>query len=122
MNPFMPATAKDAVERWDRGETITSIQMGGVGPGHEQAIQIAIIEICRDQVKAKFDENAFGGLADATLDRINEDLLGLTAAQAAQAKNLSFFYLKNGWEATLKKNQDRLIMILKAWPKAPSPS
>ena len=41
---------KDAVEwlrRWDAGEGVWSIEMGGIGPGYEQCIQITAAEILR---------------------------------------------------------------------------
>ncbi len=32
-----PENAKEAVEIWDKGGTLWSIEMGGLGPGYEQA-------------------------------------------------------------------------------------
>ena len=43
------------LDRWDKGETVWSIEMGGLGPGYEQAIQITVAEILRDMLFTKYD-------------------------------------------------------------------
>ncbi|KKK93920.1 hypothetical protein LCGC14_2688070 [marine sediment metagenome] len=35
-----PKTLDEAIERWDAGRSLFSVEMGGLGPGYEQAIQI----------------------------------------------------------------------------------
>jgi nitrogen fixation protein len=53
---------KDATEwlrRWDSGESVWSVEMGGLGPGYEQAIQITAAEILRDLLnRAIYDYRA----------------------------------------------------------------
>jgi hypothetical protein len=40
--------ATEWLRRWDAGESVWSVAMGGLGPGYEQAIQITAAEILRD--------------------------------------------------------------------------
>jgi hypothetical protein len=41
------ASAEEWLRRWDEGQDIWSIEMSGLGPGHEQAIQVATAELVR---------------------------------------------------------------------------
>ena len=41
------ATNEDALAAWDRGETVWACDMGGMGPGYEQCIQIMGFEMLR---------------------------------------------------------------------------
>ena len=47
MLPSDIATVKDLLDTWDSGSTIWSVEMGGIGPGYEQAIQVLMVELCR---------------------------------------------------------------------------
>ena len=42
-----PNTAAELVAAWDRGDLVPTIEMGGLGPGYEQAIQVLMIELLR---------------------------------------------------------------------------
>src|SRR5687768_3007466 len=35
----IPETVEDALRQWDAGETVFTVEMGGLGPGYEMAIQ-----------------------------------------------------------------------------------
>ena len=51
-------TAREQVERWDAGQSIWTLEMGGMGPGYEQAIQVLAIEITRDNLDVRrFHDN-----------------------------------------------------------------
>jgi len=96
-------TAQEALAKWDAGETLTSIEMGGIGPGYEQAIQIAIFEYIR---------RGHPGLSG----------LGLSGAQAVAAMQCAEVAMEDGWEALLAKvPSERHIIVSKAWPRAPAP-
>lgn len=42
--------AREQLRQWDGGGAIWSIEIGGLGPGYEQAIQVLAIEIVRDEI------------------------------------------------------------------------
>src|SRR5688572_10010547 len=42
-----PKAACTALERWDAGQTVFTIELGGLGPGYEQCIHIAAFEAIR---------------------------------------------------------------------------
>lgn len=119
-------TAREALEAWDRGEVICTIEMGGLGPGYEQCIHIAAMEAIRafvDQPGLILDEPD----TDKMNDRLNQALWGnatvsalhLSGAQAGAAKNLAYNALKHGWRAMLGQvKQDRRIMVSRTFPGA----
>lgn len=123
-------TAAQLVDAWDRGEIITSIEMGGIGPGYEQAIQLATIEVCRELQGVELPEEEeekdialVNLLFREALYRVEGRLnLGLSGAQAAAIINLSYRYLKAGHAATLQSaraqpiEQDRFIQVSNTWP------
>ena len=62
-----PKTVKEALVQWDNGGTLWTVEMGGLGPGYEQAIQIGTIELCRLMVDKEFPED------DGELDKMFDD-------------------------------------------------
>lgn len=113
----------DMLAKWDEGELVWTVEMGGLGPGYEQAIQTAVIEIIRDNVgkelPAPSDAEDWG---DDTLRKHNASLGGMSGAQAGAAKSLAYRILRDGHEATLDSirahDKDRLTMVSKSWPQA----
>lgn len=49
-NGVYATDAGEQLRRWDSGDPIWTIEMGGMGPGYEQAIQVLAIEIVRDEI------------------------------------------------------------------------
>ena len=47
-NYLYPKTNKEALERWDKGDSLFTISMGGMGPGYEQCIHIVAMETIRE--------------------------------------------------------------------------
>lgn len=47
MNNPIPETCEEALARWDAGETVFTAEMGGLGPGYEQAIQETVCPKCQ---------------------------------------------------------------------------
>lgn len=120
---FYPDSIEEALSRWDEGIPLTSISMGGLGPGYEQCIQVGFIELLRELKDATFPEvgQELNDLYDKALDRVLErtKLGGITGAQAGAMKNLSSNFLRDeSWEEVLDscKDRDRRIQISKAWP------
>lgn len=123
------ADAREQVRRWDAGETIWSIDMGGMGPGYEQAIQVLAVEITRDNFDKIPTEAEWREFGDSTITRVDAQgpdgkysCGGFSGAQVGAAKWLAYQWLKDG-PRTLhqnKKYEDRHIQVSNFWPKAPS--
>lgn len=125
-------TVEEVLKCWDSGQTVWSIELGGLGPGYEQAIQIAAIEFtraCKDLQGLKNDHqestDKFTAACEATLKRLDDDLLGLSGAQFGAARWLAWQWCVNGGPEELQKRLERkgessrAIQISKHWPKAP---
>jgi hypothetical protein len=122
-----PMTAAEWLRRWDAGEGVWTIEMGGLGPGYEQAIQVCVAEIIRDNIDKPLPEGKFGEWGDATIERVDAKdpetgkykLGGLSGAQVGAAKQLAFHFLANGPAKTLEKvDRDRWTQVSNFWPKA----
>ena len=123
-----PESAKDAVERWDAGETVWTLEMGGLGPGYEQAIQTFMIEILREAVMrgkpaAEYTNDNWRAMADAVLHTMDKELGGLSGAQYGGACWLAYQLYSKGWEAVRAEAKkqgdgDRWIQVSTHWPKA----
>ena len=122
--PFHPVTAKDALERWDKGENVFSIEMGGIGPAYEQAIQILVFEIIRDNLETQFPDPAtpvanewYRTFADATVSRIDEKMGGYSGAMVGAARQVAYRALRDGWGEMVKSiPEGRLIQVSKKFP------
>ena len=90
--------------------------MGGLGPGYEQCIHIAVFELIRDHLGEEMSGEPEEKWGDMTLDRIN-DQLGMSGAQAGAAKSLAYACLRDGWKATIDQvDDDRRIQVSKEFP------
>lgn len=136
MTPFLPDTNEEALARWDLGEPIHVIEMGGLGPGYEQCIQIAVIELIRRFMNYKsvvpatrypVDERAKkrAAVLEDRFRKVLEEIdtahdLRLTMAQAAAAKSAAWNFLADGYKKAIEKIKveapDRLIMVSRHWP------
>lgn len=121
---FTHDTIKELIDAWDKGEIITSIELGGLGPGYEQALQIAAVEFARAIKDQPFDKdsNEDGAKARKICDKItfnHPEVKGITGAQYRQALWLAWQWCfvqgparlirrakDDGWEA-------RIIMVSK---------
>lgn len=127
-----PATTiAELLKAWDEGDTVWSIELGGLGPGYEQAIQILAVEIARKLqhyiptgTKEEWTRDV-DKIVDETVHRLDADLGGMTGAQVGAAKWLAWQWCHNGGPKALQERaknqdkQDRAIQVSKAWPKAP---
>lgn len=118
-------TVADVLATWDRGESIWSVEMGGLGPGYEQAIQILIVELLRDYSGKTLpdpESKEAESWGDDTVRRIDAQVGGYSGAQVGAAKGVAFRILKNGYHQTLESmrehDSDRLIQVSNAWPRA----
>jgi hypothetical protein len=130
-------TAKELLARWDSGQSIWSLEMGGLGPGYEQAIQVAAIEMAREGLDVPLEGPKEGHdaiweeVCDRALKKHDEALGGLSGAMYGAAKWLSWKWVHGGGPAALadeaKKNQepgekDRMIQVSKGFPQAATPA
>lgn len=123
-------TASDLIAKWDRGESIWSISMGGMGPGYEQAIQTAAIEMAREGLDVPLEGPKEGHdaiwreVCDRALEKHDEALGGLSGAMYGAASWLAWRWVHGGGpaklidEANAKGDDSRCIQVSKAWPRA----
>lgn len=108
---FYGKDAQEWLARWDRGETVWSIKMGGdMGPGYEQAIQIATAEWLRMIIDHNYDGETW---KDKVIGK-----LGLSGAQAGAAIYLAARLYKEGPPAVFSTEQvkDRHIQVERSFP------
>lgn len=119
-------TVADALAAWDRGDTIWSVEMGGLGPGYEQCIQLLIVELLRAQGDTPLpddgDKEAWGTWGDVVSHRVSEECGGMTGAQVGAAQSCAARMLRVGYGAALLEmkglDADRLIQVSRDWPRA----
>lgn len=127
-------TAEEQVRRWDDGDIVWTIEMGGLGPGYEQALQIAAIEaqrwLCRNVPRppralwlgepgsTPEARRAAWAEIDRGLDAELRSLgLGLSDAQAGAAKQIATQFWMRGPRAALEEARARLILVSDDWPR-----
>lgn len=126
----MPKTNPCAtmLSKWDAGEPIWTVELGGFGPGYEQAIQIAAVEMARDHLTIGLPEDKeqaskeWDRLCSETLRKHDKNLGGLSGAQYGAAKWLAYQWVHNGGPDRLieraKKQGADTILVSKAFPHA----
>jgi len=121
---------------WDAGKTIWAPEMGGLGPGYEQAIQVGIVELCRkmgdkpvtvlefnDEKQEPVDK--YSPEFNAALHAVSKEFeLGLSGAQAGAIKQVAHRYLTDGPRKALLSikeqcGDNRLIQVSNSWPGKP---
>jgi hypothetical protein len=126
------ADAADWLKRWDDGKGVWSVEMGGLGPGYEQCIQITTAEVLRHLLEKQYD---FAQWSDAeTWKRDREAIeqagfanpvitaLGLSGAQWGAALSLATVFYKRGPRAALTDEavKDRRIQVCRVFPGSAS--
>lgn len=133
-----PESAEAALKLWDAGEPVPTVEMGGIGPGYEQAIQILVFETLREALTyapsegwravdkiLEGEENSrrelhqeFNAAAERAIKRTDANVGGYSGAQVRGAKGLAWQFLTKGWEATFKEvEEDRRILVSKKFPR-----
>lgn len=116
--------AEEQLRRWDSGDSIWTIEMGGLGPGYEQAIQVAAIELLRDEIGKPLpeqgDPEANRKWGQSTIQRIDKpgNHMGLSGAQWGAARFLAYKWIKIGPKALMgdPAYKDRHIQASQHWP------
>lgn len=124
------ADAAEWLARWDAGKGVWSIEMGGLGPGYEQCIQITAAEILRHLLDAKYDAAAWDDKDTWKRDRETIDkygfanervkALGLSGAQWGAAMSLATALYLQGPRKIMNddKIKDRKIQVQRTFPVA----
>lgn len=98
-----PKTCQEWLDKWDAGESVWSVEMGGLGPGYEQAIQITAVEFLRSFVNGGFDSKKFKSdeeyrkecwVVVESSENVKECVsrLGLSGAQYGAAQNIAVVF------------------------------
>lgn len=122
-----PETAREALERWDAGDNLFTVEMGGLGPGYEQVIHIAAFELIRKLLLIQDNRLPFpdegsdewNPLLNKLMMEVNrEQELGMSGAQAGAAQSLAYKYVMYGYAVMLDKApKERLIQVDSKWPR-----
>lgn len=82
---FYGADAAEWLKRWDAGQIVHTIEMGGLGPGYEQCIHITCAEILRVMLDGKLDHSKWDDKEQWLRDR---DLIDKLVMEVPTVKNL----------------------------------
>lgn len=116
-------TVAQALAAWDRGDSIFMVEMGGLGPGYEQCIQLLTVELLREfNGKPLPEKGHWDGWGDEVVRRLNPTM-GFSGAQVGAAKSQAARMLTIGYGAALleikKRDADRTILVSSHWPRVP---
>lgn len=129
-NELYGADCAELLKRWDEGSIVHTIEMGGMGPGYEQAIQITVFEMLRYMLANPIDWDEIEA-GETYWKQYREDMdkvlfaegapvkkLGLSGAQYGAAVGLASKFEKDGPAGvnTDKAVEDRRIMASNSFP------
>lgn len=120
----------EVLRRWDDGESVFSISMGGFGPGYEQALQICAMETLRLMARKPPIFEALDSGDEDYWKSYREEItkllfaenapctkLGLSGAQVGAALQLALMFMRHGPAGVAKKADDRRrIQISRHFP------
>ena len=108
-------TLKEAIDKWNKKETVWSGEMGGLGPGYEQCIQVLTFEICKELYGKKIEEKTFREMAKPIVHKLDDKMGGFSGAQVGVAMQIAYKFLTMGYNEALqslkKQDADRLIQV-----------
>jgi len=121
--------AQEWLRRWDAGNVVWTIEMGGLGPGYEQCIAILTAEILRIYLNKQYDFKK-AEKDDLEIARIREERdkllfeipevarLGVTGAEHGAACCIAGHLYRRGPIAVMNDPEvkDRHIQISKNFP------
>lgn len=123
---LIPESCADALARWDAGDYVWSAEFSGIGPGHEQQIQMMAFECVRymlDKELPRGDDTAGNHDLDMALDpictgaAIEAGFGNPSKIQKQAAKNLACVTKRSGWRTAIRSlPPDRRIMVKRTFP------
>lgn len=113
----------EAIKRWNEGDQVWSVAMGGIGPGYEQVIQILVFEfIARWDKKPILITEDFKNHCSKVTSDLDEKLQGPTGAQHGAAFQLAYQFIHQGYGEVLQTvkhdsaTAGRLILVSRSFP------
>jgi len=120
----------NVLKSWDKGEIISTIEMGGMGASYEQAIHICAFEMLRyiidnpinfnqaDDMETEYWEDYKKGRNESLWDKKSPcSNLGLSGAQAGAAGNISAMFFRHGpKKAVSMADKERRITVYNNYP------
>ena len=123
-------TVKEMLKEWDAGRSVWTIEMGGLGPGYEQAIQILAIECLRELQRVRFkwngvvkqDSDRCRAVLEPVVARVNKwPGCGFSGAQVGAAMQIAAKFHRDGPAKALDSApEDRKTLVSKEWPHEPA--
>lgn len=122
------ASDEDVIAAWDEGQSVWSVELGGLGPGYEQCIQLMGFEawkLMRTNPPADGWDGLEGDAWRTYRDSIEAmeplrgivDKLGVSGAQFGAAMNIASVFARQGYAAGMAKApKDRHIQVSKNFP------
>lgn len=112
-------TCDDVIKAWDAGDIVWSVELGGLGPGYEQCIQVLGMELLREfkDLDWSGDEGPPGWkeIVDRRVHELDAKYR-FSGAQVSAATNMACVFAKQGPRRALDKAPDRQIQISKNFP------
>lgn len=116
----IPETVTEALAKWDAGESVFTVEMGGLGPGYEMAIQGLAFELMRVYLRV----NDWKVIDHAALEYLDREVIsrcdsepwgGFSGAQVGAARNIAAAVCKRGYRVALRNEavKERLIQVSK---------
>jgi hypothetical protein len=118
-NSLWDMTTQEVLNKWDKGESIWSVEMGGLGPNYELAIQEGIFDILRELFKQKLNKKTL--LDNKRWSKKYEDLVfkalkekDHSGATAGAAQQVAYRFYVYGYKYMMDKSpEDRRIQVSK---------
>lgn len=112
-----PDSAKEALKLWDSKLPVWTVEVGGFGPGYEQAIHVAVFELlrltdCKLPPSSKKSSEVLDKLLQ-NIDRVKK--LQLSGSQAAVAKHLAFLFIREGYKHTIEMHKNLPRIQVSRW-------
>jgi len=117
MKALWDITNKEVVKKWKSGDTIWSVELGGLGPGYEQALQNFLFDLFAYLVKSKIPLKSLSN--DKKYSKRYEDICDkiakgreLTGAMVGSARATAYQFYKYGYAERMKTApDDRMIQV-----------
>ncbi|KKM07558.1 hypothetical protein LCGC14_1732710 [marine sediment metagenome] len=117
MAKYNYGTLEEALKKWDNKKTVWSVEMGGLGPGYEQCIQVMIFEMCKETIGKALTPKEFEKAVEPVITKLDKRFGGFSGAQVGAAKQVAFKFLTKGYDECLndKAITDRKIQVESNW-------
>lgn len=117
-------TWQEAAEAWREGGSVWSAELGGIGPGYEQAIQVLLFEILARWEgdppisTGKAYDQRYASHVDKVVHDLDKECGGFSGAQVGAAKATAFQFMVYGYKHMMDKlSEDRKILVGKSFPR-----